>query len=113
MTLATYKPIRVKYIDWAIEYSPVTDKLIKIKQIYLFTGASAEEWLELAGRFAEDGGRANHTFCMMERRKCLIANGTISEPVLNAWGIEEAAEIQPLDLPELPDEIFDWQKENP
>lgn len=113
MTLATYKPVRMKYIDWAIEYSAVTDRLIKRKKMLLFTGAKAEEWLELAKEFEADRGRANQKFCMTEYRKCLPVEVSISEPVIDLWNPEETTEIEPLDLPELPDEIFDWQMENP
>lgn len=104
MTLDTYKPVRLKYADWAIEYSAVTDTLIKRKRIFLFTGATSEEWMKLANDFLEDGGRANFAFCMTEYKK-LVKNEK------QEW-LDLLATPKP-DLPELPDEIFDWQEENP
>jgi len=86
-----YKPVRRKYIEWAIDYSPVTDQLIKRKRILLFTGASPEEWLQLAGDFQTDGGRANFAYCMTEYRKLT------------------GVEIQEPEFQQPPDEIYDWQ----
>jgi len=93
MTLIPYKPIRRRYVEYAIEYSPVTDQLIKRKRIMLFTGATAQEWLELANDFLSNNGRANFTFCMTEYKK---QGGQIETP-------------KPT-LPQLPAERYDWQK---
>jgi hypothetical protein len=65
----TYKPAKLKYRDYAVEYSPVTDQLIKRKHILENFGGTLDEWRDLADEFLADGGRANHAYCMAEFRK--------------------------------------------
>ena len=69
MNTLIYKPIKQKYADYAIEYSAVTDKLIKRKRILLNTTSTAQEWIDLANDFKADGGRANHTYCLTQAAK--------------------------------------------
>ena len=97
-TAVVYKPVKLKYSEWATHYSPVTDRLIKRKRMLLFTGATAEEWLELAKDFIVDGGRANSKFCMLqyEKRSGIKLETEPAEPEYK--------------LPELPDEIYNWQE---
>lgn len=66
-----YRPIRKKYCEWALHYSPITDKLIKRKHILEFLGGTADEWKELADDFLADGGRCNHAYCMSQHRRLM------------------------------------------
>jgi hypothetical protein len=68
MNIPAYKPIKQKYADYAIEYSAVTDKLIKRKRILLFTTSTAQEWIDLADDFKANGGRANHAYCVKQAK---------------------------------------------
>lgn len=60
-----YKPIRRRHEST----SEQTNKLLKRKRVLEFTTSAASEWLELAGEFQADGGRANHAYCMTQYRK--------------------------------------------
>lgn len=84
-----YKPVKKKYLEYAIEYSGHTDTLIKRKRILEFIGATPEEWLQLANDFNDDGGKCNHAYCMAEYRK--IVGAEIPEPEFFDW--QERANI--------------------
>ena len=86
MNTLPYKPIKEKYADYAIDYSAVTDKLIKRKRILLFTNSTAQEWIELANDFKADGGRANHAYCVKQAKLHGWIDTAVTEPEYDyAW----------------------------
>lgn len=69
-----YQPVKRPFFS----SSEATNRLLKIKRIYLNFGATLDEWRDLADEFLADGGRANHAFCMCEFKRL----GGVVEPVV-------------------------------
>lgn len=68
----------------------------------------AQEWMELAGKYALIDSRANMTYCM-DRYRSLAGKKieSVDPPPVILFEREEEKSFIP--EPELPDEIFDWQ----
>ena len=85
-----YEPVKQKYAQYAIAYSPEIDQLIKRKRALLLWGGTTAEWLEVAEGFLAQDCKANYAFCMWKFGKL---GGVIEAPAVFAYVPEPEAPV--------------------